>query len=170
MASLFKSVALTALGAAALYYLDPQAGTRRRARALGRLGALSRNARGIAAQGRGLVEDTSGMAPSDTAQADRNRALRDRIYAEVGRLVSRAEGIEVVVHEGNVSLRGEVSEAERETLLSTVLALPGVLRIYNRLKVREEEPSTLAELAVSGGLAAAEDGAAPRPAGPPSIL
>ena len=170
MASLFKSVALTALGAAAMYYLDPQAGPQRRARALGRLGALSRNARGIAAQGQGLGEDASGMASSDMAQADRNRALRDRIYGEVGRLVSRAEGIEVVVHEGNVSLRGEVSEAERETLLSTVLALPGVLRIDNRLKVREEEPSTLAELAVSGGLAAAEDGAAPRPAGPPSIL
>ncbi|NML17172.1 BON domain-containing protein [Azohydromonas caseinilytica] len=174
MASLFKSVALAAFGAAAMYYLDPQTGPQRRAQALGKLNALSTGARGTGrgtlAQGRDVGEG-SGAASSGAAQADRNRELRDRIYAEVGRLARQPDGIEVVVHEGNVSLRGEVvSDDERDRLLSTVLAMPGVLRIDNRLKAREEEPSSLAELAVSGGLAAAEDGAAPRPAGPPSIL
>jgi hypothetical protein len=117
---LLRTLAATAVGAAAMYYFDPAAGRARRSR-------LQRSLAGGAA-----------APPRD------DRQLRDRIRSRLGRLVRRPRDVEVVVNDGYVSLRGEVSADERERLLGAVVEMPGVRQVDNRLAVPDEMPRTLA--------------------------
>lgn len=124
---LLKSVALLAFGATAMYYFDPALGPRRRTALSERLAA-------------------AGGRPLPAYEPGPDEQLRNRIQAEMAQWVSAPAAIEVVVHEGHVSLRGAVHDDERDALLAGVLALPGVKRIDNRLKAVEERPSTIADL------------------------
>ncbi len=115
MRPLFKFMAVSALGVAAMYYLNPETGRRRRALVRDKLTSLShdarnqirRNSRVAADRAKGVAQST-GVQLSGQPHAQSNEQLRDRIRSELGRLVSDPGAIEVVVHEGHVSLRGEV--------------------------------------------------------------
>ncbi|WP_119154656.1 BON domain-containing protein [Caldimonas tepidiphila] len=156
MRNVFKPLVLSALGAAALYYLDPRMGRQRRALVRDKFGSMSPNPRDDAPRQGWMAEDddrVEGMrgaardpAPlADASQPTPERQLRERIRAELPRLVSRPEAIEVVVNQDSVSLRGQVLSQEIDALLSTVLAMPGVRHIDDRLE-RHDEPSSISAM------------------------
>lgn len=155
MRNVFKPLVLSALGAAALYYLDPRMGGQRRARVRDKLGSMSLAPRDDT-RGQGWmtaddqVEGGMGAAQerallADPSQPTPERQLRERIRAELPRLVSRPDAIEVVVNQDSVSLRGQILSQEIDALLSTVLAMPGVRHIDDRLE-RHDEPSSISAM------------------------
>lgn len=66
-----------------------------------------------------------------------DRQLRDDICRKLAQRLPDGDGIEVVVNDGDVSLRGEVDADEVDALLAGVLAMPGVRHIHNRLTPRD---------------------------------
>lgn len=131
-----------ALGAAAMYFLDPQRGNRRQKRLRDRvvhagheaadfLGTAQRDSvnrvRGIAAQARRAFSD-------DTAD---DTVLEERVRAELGRLVSHPGAIDVEAVDGVVLLRGYVLERERDTLVDGVRKVRGVESVDDLLEVHE---------------------------------
>ena len=143
MGTLFRIAAAFAAGAAAMYYLDPETGRRRR--------ALVRD-RGIAA--RHDLEDYASAASrraSDTLQgtAARTRSrvsrepvddeqLHDRIRSRLGHVVERPGDIEVQVRDGYVVLSGSADEEEIDQLVSAVTAIKGVEGVDNLVSVGGE--------------------------------
>ena len=143
MGTLFRIAAAFAAGAAAMYYLDPETGRRRR--------ALVRD-RGIAA--RHDLEDYASAASrraSDklqgTAARTRSRVsrepvddeqLHERIRSRLGHVVERPGDIEVQVRDGYVVLSGSVDEEEIDQLVSAVTAIKGVEGVDNLVSVGGE--------------------------------
>ena len=74
---------------------------------------------------------TRAVASRPTEQADRR--LQEKIQRYLAGRVADPEAIEVVVNAGDVSLRGELPAEEVDGVLSSVLALPGVKHVHNRL-------------------------------------
>jgi osmotically-inducible protein OsmY len=64
-------------------------------------------------------------------QADRR--LRDDIQRHLVASFPGAEALEVVVNAGDVSLRGEMPAEQVDAALESVLALPGVRHVHNRV-------------------------------------
>jgi osmotically-inducible protein OsmY len=59
--------------------------------------------------------------------------LLERVRARIGDLVSRPEAIEVDVEGGMVRVSGRVLASELDRLLSQLIQVPGVHRVYNAL-------------------------------------
>lgn len=126
-------------GAAALYFLEPERGARRRALLRDGLGArgrrllalvrkagtdLSNRAAGVRARLRAGLED----------EAVSDDTLGQRVRARLGRAVSHAHALETEVREGNVVLRGPILEGEAERLLRAVRRVRGVRGVEDRLE------------------------------------
>ncbi|MCM5680132.1 BON domain-containing protein [Schlegelella sp. S2-27] len=136
MRDLFSTLAALAAGAAAMYYLDPQMGRRRRAVARDRLVSVSHDAGDFAqAKGRRAGDRLKGAwaqiagssAPSSDAQ------LRERIRSRLGRTISHPRAVQVDVVGGQVCLRGDLLAQELDDLLTTVSGMRGVRGIDNQL-------------------------------------
>jgi osmotically-inducible protein OsmY len=137
--STFSLLAGLGIGAALMYFLDPERGTRRRhvaadkARSALRSGRQARDiaidarnrARGIAAELQGRVRD-------DRVTDDR---LVARVRSQLGHHVERARAIEVVADGGTVTLRGTALADELPELLASVKSVRGVERVDNQLDV-----------------------------------
>lgn len=141
MRTLMTALVAAAAGAAAMYFLDAEHGRRRRSAARDRALSIARDAN------RALADLQPGprmagrmgarMGGSDSAQDARrleDRRLRDRIRAQLGHRIDRPRDVEVVVNDGDVSLRGRVRDTERESLLQAVAAMPGVRHVHDRLE------------------------------------
>lgn len=148
--SLLKAIGLCAVTAAAVYYLDPEMGRRRRAMVRDKFDSMSHDASDYArATGKRAAERVKDLTASARASfssghsqpQDGDRQLRDRIRAQLDRLVSHPQAIEVVVNQGSASLRGQVLASERDRLMSSVQAMPGVAHIDDRLEVHDEASS-----------------------------
>ncbi len=128
------------LGAALMYVLDPERGKRRRAvvrdkavsaskKAGGSIGARSRDwknrAKGVAAEVRSLAHT------DDVSDA----VLEERVRAEIGRVVSTPEAIDVVSTGGVVTLSGAVAASEVDDLITAVRGVDGVEDVLNRLEM-----------------------------------
>ena len=139
-----------AIGAAAMYFLDPQAGRRRRARTRDKAEHAARKLRhaydvtardthhrmmGLQAVGRRLLRREG---------AD-DQTLVGRVRAALGRYVSHPHAIEVEAHNGEVSLRGPILGHEVPALLKAVKAVSGVQRVSNQL-VAHKEPGNVSSL------------------------
>lgn len=120
-----------ALGAGAVYFLDPQAGPRRRTAAVEALThTLSLPDAGEAvsppvelpAYGRGLVPE-----PVDDG------VLAERVHGVIRRLVARPEAVRMVVHDSSVYLSGTVLEPEIGLLLVRLRGVPGVWSVESHL-------------------------------------
>ncbi len=76
---------------------------------------------------------------AESARASDRRvteAIRDQI-AEDGTVSEGARNIEISTTDGVVTLRGEVSSAEEQTVLASLAeGMPGVRRVDDRLRVR----------------------------------
>ncbi len=130
------------LGVAAMYFLDPGRGARRRSiardkilRALNKAGDavdttqrdLRNRARGLAAEARGRFEDE--IVDDDVLVA--------RVRAELGRIVSHPSAVVVTADSGSVTLAGPILVDEAGELVSRVHAVRGVRDVIDLLDVRE---------------------------------
>jgi uncharacterized membrane protein len=132
-----------ALGALAMYLLDPQQGRRRRARTrdkvvhagkvLNEAGKVT--ARDTAHRAKGLLASTRKLF--DHGQVD-DDVLVGRVRAELGRFVSHSHAIEVAAQGGHVTLSGPILAEEVRPLLRCVRRVPGVRAVSDRLSVHED--------------------------------
>lgn len=138
MNSVFRLVATFAAGAAAMYYLDPTVGRRRRALVRDQAVSACHDAehfaraksRRAADRVQGVMAKTRGrIAP----QPVDDRRLQERIRAKLGHLIDHPAGVEVEVHEGRVVLSGDVPAAEIEETVRSVSSMQGVEELENRL-------------------------------------
>ena len=133
------------IGAAVMYFLDPDRGTRRRhiladkarrgLRVTGReLHNAAENARNHA---RGKVIELQhriGEDPVDDAR------LVERVRAELGHHVERARAIEVTAENGRITLTGAVPFDQIERAAKTAESVRGVREIDNRLVTSADDP------------------------------
>lgn len=139
MNTMMRIATAFATGAAAMYFLDPVAGNRRRALVRDKgvaaghdLEQLTREkSRYAAGRLHGVVAETrSALAASPVGDSQ----LRDRIRTRLGRLVDDPGEINVDVQAGQVVLRGTASAGEIEDVLETVAAMRGVTGIDSHLQ------------------------------------
>jgi uncharacterized membrane protein len=132
-----------ASGAALMYWFDPAAGRRRRARARHKLAHLTRQAAhdaGVLV--RDLTHRVHGVACSLQALGGAHdvsgEVLEERVRARLGRLCSHPHAIEVHCRPDGVVLRGPVLAAERSRIVRGVRRVPGVSAVIDEMEPHEE--------------------------------
>jgi uncharacterized membrane protein len=132
-----------ALGALAMYFLDPAVGRRRRARTRDR---LLHGARVASQAGRATARDTAQRAYGVLADTKRlferedigDEILVARVRTALGRMVSHPHAIEVKADRGHVALAGPVLAEEVPRLMSCVRSVSGVRAASDHLSVYPE--------------------------------
>lgn len=144
MRSMLSSIAALAAGVAAMYYLDPEMGRRRRALAIDRMEALTHDVADLAqALGKRSVNRLEGWLAmarqfnqaNETLEDDQ---LRERIRARLGHVVSHPRAIQVGVDQGGVVLSGKILTHELDRMLSSVSCMAGVRKVDQQLSVYPE--------------------------------
>ncbi|HLD99066.1 MAG TPA: SRPBCC family protein [Bdellovibrionota bacterium] len=131
------------VGAAFMYYLDPNQGRRRRAMARDRMSHLARVAPKQAARSaRDLSHRTKGVLASAKSAAIKRKPVSDdileeRIRSQLGRAVSHPTSVEVLVHDGEVTLKGLVLAHEARELLRRVKHVQGVRHLHDELELHQ---------------------------------
>jgi uncharacterized membrane protein len=131
-----------ALGALAMYFLDPHEGRRRRARTRDKMVHAGKKlneagkvtARDTAQRAYGVWTSTRKLFRHEEVPDD---VLVERVRAELGRAVSHPHAMEVVVDRGHVTLSGPILLEEVRPLLRCVRHVPGVKGVADRLTVYE---------------------------------
>jgi osmotically-inducible protein OsmY len=131
MKNLLRITAAFGAGMLLMYFLDPNAGRRRRALVRDRAVATGHDVQRMAAAGsrhaanhlRGVAARTRGRFSSEDIEDDR---LEARIRSRLGRLVERPHGVEVRVHDGCVVLKGVAAEDEIDDLVDAIASMRGV--------------------------------------------
>lgn len=131
------------MGAALMYYFDPDRGRRRRSLVRDQLvHAAHRAQAGMDAGARDLRNRASGalaaLRADGRAGAVDDEVLSERVRAHVGRAVSHPGSIEVQVRAGSVTLSGPILTEEVPRLLERVRAVPGVAEVRDRLEVYDD--------------------------------
>ena len=132
------------VGAALMYFLDPDRGRRRRALLRDQVvhaGRRLREARRITAvdvtnRSNGIWAEASRWWRGETGIPDRE--LTERVRSKLGRVVSHPHAIEVTVRDGNVTLRGPILMEEVQPLVSCVQRIEGVRDVEDRLSAYAE--------------------------------
>ena len=130
------------IGAAIMYVLDPDRGTRRRALARDKLvaagnktsmyaGKLSRD---LGNRAQGLVAETRTLFRGEQVADD---VLVQRVKAELGRHAVHHRALAVTANGGRVTLRGPALAGEVDELISAVASVRGVSGVDNQLEVHE---------------------------------
>jgi uncharacterized membrane protein len=134
-----KVVGSAALGAAAMFVLDPDKGRRRRALARDKATWIARRTGGVVDAAR---RDVRGRWQGVRARGERfarragqpsDDVLRDRVRARLGRVVSHPHAIAVDASGGRVTLTGPILAHEAAHLLDTVRGLAGVKILEDKL-------------------------------------
>jgi osmotically-inducible protein OsmY len=126
------------IGAALMYFLDPDRGARRRHlvgdQALGMLRKARRDAdkamRDARNRAQGVIAETRAGLTDDDASDDRIVA---RVRAELGRHVERASDIDIVVEDGTVRLHGNLPPADATRVVAAIEGVRGVQHVDSRL-------------------------------------
>jgi len=136
-----------ALGALAMYFLDPDEGRRRRARTRDKMlhaGKVLNEA------GKVTARDTAQRAYGVWAASRRHArklfthedvaegVLIERVRAELGRFVSHPHAVEVVAEGGHITVSGPILSEEVRPLLRCVRHVPGVRAVSDQLTVYED--------------------------------
>jgi uncharacterized membrane protein len=132
-----------ALGALAMYFLDPHEGRRRRARTRDKVVHAGKR---LNDAGRVTARDTVHRACGVLASARKlfqheevaDDVLAGRVRAELGRVVSHPHSVEVAVDRGHITLTGPILSEEVRPLLRCVRHVPGVKAVSDRLTVYED--------------------------------
>lgn len=137
-----RKIASMAALAAAIFYLDPVSGTRRRALLRDRCLSLGRRLDdGARMTMRDSRQRLSGLFATVCRVFDRHEAsdevLRERVRARLGRCVSHPGAIEVEAAHGVITLRGPVLASEHARLLHEIRAVSGVHAVEDALAVHE---------------------------------
>lgn len=141
------SAGFAAIGAALMYFFDPQSGTRRRHMLRDRTLAFSRRGgrraerlgRGVAAEAYGLKQQATHMREEPKEQPD-DATLAQKVQSEIFRDPDVPKGqINVNAEEGKIVLRGEVDRSELiEELVERTRKVQGVREVENLLRVAGE--------------------------------
>lgn len=132
-----------ALGALAMYLLDPVGGGRRRALIRDKAMWAGRKTRdGAGALGRDLRHRSYGAVAEvrglfDRAPAD-DRVIEERVRAQLGRVSSHPAAITVFASGGRVTLSGPILESEHDLVCRTISRIRGVEDLVDQLEVHEE--------------------------------
>lgn len=143
-----------ALGAGAMFLLDPRRGRARRARVADKaVRAARRGRRAIRATSRDLAHRTWGVAAEVRSRLRPNHptddVIRGRARAALGRAVSHPHAVDVTVRNGVVRLSGPVLASEVDELLSAVRSVRGVAGVEQALEVHDSPANTPA---LQGGI------------------
>jgi len=130
-----------ALGATVMYLLDPNKGKRRRAVFRDRMNHLVHqteksidvSSRDLTHRVQGIVAQTRGMLPHREHHVS-DDLIEKRVRSKIGRVVSHPHAIGVCSQNGEVTLSGLILTHEVAPLISTILGVPGVAGIQNRLE------------------------------------
>lgn len=130
------------VGAALMYFLDPDRGVRRRAMVRDKL-VHGVNVAGDAA-GTALRDSANrarGVAAEARSRLRRNgtddRVIEARVRATLGRIVSHPGAVFALGENGHVTLAGDVLASEAERVVSEVGRVRGVVGVTNQLRVHE---------------------------------
>jgi uncharacterized membrane protein len=131
-----------ALGALAMYFLDPHEGRRRRARTRDKMVHAGKR---LNEAGRVTARDTVHRAYGVLASARKllkheevsDEVLVERVRAELGRVVSHPHAVEVMADRGHVTVSGPILSEEVRPLLRCVRHVSGVKAVSDRLTVYE---------------------------------
>jgi hypothetical protein len=131
-----------AIGAGAMYLLDPRTGKRRRALARDKTvhlthlaaDAAGKTRRDLGNRARGLTHATALSLRRDDAD---DAVLRERVRAKMGRYVSNPSAIEVACENGCCTLSGNVLAPEADQLLAAVGRVRGVGEVVDALQRHE---------------------------------
>jgi hypothetical protein len=129
------------IGAALMYFLDPQQGRRRRALVHDQMIHFSHEVRDAADV---VARDASNRAAGLWAEARTSgrtaddRTLAERVRSHLGRCVSHPRAIDVSVDRGRVTLRGPILAREVDALVNCVEDVSGVTTVENQLEVHQE--------------------------------
>lgn len=137
MNSVLRLATVFAAGVAAMYYLDPQTGRRRRARVRDKSAAVGHDVKEAArSRTRRVVDHARGAAARTRAQLANevvdDDILRDRVRSRLGHLVDAP--IDVEVRDGRVVLIGNLTARGFDELISDISAVPGVQHVESRLQ------------------------------------
>jgi hypothetical protein len=142
MKHVIEKVGALAVGALAMYYLDPQEGAKRRA-LLGELLTGGWQQHKAERATRRMARRAYHRIPK--ADPQRDAELRDEIREALGRWVAHPRAIDVQVDNGVVRLSGDVLSKEREGLFLQVLKMPGVQKLVNAMTAHDS-PQGIATL------------------------
>jgi gas vesicle protein len=145
-ASIIGGVALGAVvGAVIMYFLDPQAGRRRRALVRDQLVKLGRvsgtqlegASQGIADRSEGLMAEASSLADSAAPAATEvdDATLEERVRSELGRVGADTGAIQISARSGQVLVEGWLPDDEADRVLDAVRAVHGVSGVIDRRSV-----------------------------------
>lgn len=137
------------IGAALMYFLDPDRGTGRRHRVADQAASAARDAqdrlRDLAVhtrnRGAGTVAEVRGRLREEEVTDEQ---LVARVRAELGHHVESVRPIEVVAEGGNVTLRGAVPAQELPAVIAAVEKVRGVQWVDNQLDARSDAEGSAA--------------------------
>jgi uncharacterized membrane protein len=140
--SVFGILAGIGTGAAAMYFLDPDRGARRRAIASDKVASSVRRLpravrvtkQDLANRAQGVWAETQHLFSSDQAS---DNVIEARVRSKMGRIVSHPHAIRVAVSDGKVYLSGPILADEVKTLLKCASSVAGVRSIENHLDTHE---------------------------------
>ncbi len=144
------------MGAALMYYFDPERGVRRRAlvrdkmiHTTTKLGKMLNTAsRDLTNRAGGLTAELQSLFSTETPTDTR---VGERVRARLGHVVSHPGRIQVAVHYGVVTLSGSVLASEWDSMLRTVASTRGVVGVRNELmasSVAGADPEHMGEVIV----------------------
>lgn len=133
-----KILAGMGLGAAAMYFWDPDRGRARRAQrqdqATGRLRSAVRGLRsagsGLGDRARGMTAEMRGRMRSDLIT---DRQLIERVRSELGHHSGSLHQLEVEANNGEVTLRGRASGVSPDEVVTVVEHVRGVQTVRDEL-------------------------------------
>ena len=131
------------LGAAVMYFMDPERGRRRRALVRDQVAHLAATVppgvratrRDLVNRSRGLVATVRGRFGDDATD---DETLVARVRSKVGRIVSHPGSIVATSADGVVTLSGPVLASEAEQLIQAVAGTRGVKEVRSQLEVYDE--------------------------------
>lgn len=143
MKQLFTVLGALALGAGAMYYLDPEQGRRRRALVGDKVDSVTHDTRDYVQSRRKQTADRvrglfARMRSRLRSEPPTDQQLYGQIRARLGRAVSYPHAIETDVQQGRVILRGDVLEGEYNLLMAEIWSMPGVKAIDSQLSQHAE--------------------------------
>lgn len=134
-----------AIGAGAMFLLDPDRGARRRALIRDKAArAANKSSDGLDALTRDLANRTRGAATNVRGAFDRftpdGRKLIARVRAELGRVVSHPRAIDLsVMHDGCVCLTGPILSSEADAALAAIMGVRGVTTVEDNLERHDSD-------------------------------
>ena len=138
-------IAGAGIGAAAMYFWDPNRGRVRRAMLQDQAASLARKGEHEA---RKRTEDLLNRSKGIVAKADAGLPIEanavsddivvERVRSHLGHLTRHAHDIQTEVNEGVVTLRGAVAPDKHRRLVNDVLAVPSVRGVRDLLVTAKE--------------------------------